>query len=87
MFAADDDARAERARFNATLQIGYFLLAVRAAGLAAGPMAGSTCGCRCGVLPDGRFRSLLVVNIGKPGENAWFDRLPRLDYEQVVRYI
>jgi 3-hydroxypropanoate dehydrogenase len=88
MFAADDDARAERARFNATLQIGYFLLAVRAAGLAAGPMAGfDVAGVDAEFFPDGRFRSLLVVNIGKPGENAWFDRLPRLDYEQVVRYI
>jgi 3-hydroxypropanoate dehydrogenase len=25
-----------------------------------------------------------VVNIGKPGENAWFDRLPRLSYESVT---
>ena len=33
-------ARDGMARFNATLQIGYFLLAVRAAGLAAGPMGG-----------------------------------------------
>ena len=37
-----DAAAAEQARFNATLQIGYFLIGVRAAGLAAGPMAGST---------------------------------------------
>ena len=38
--AADAAARDALARFNAALQIGYWLLAVRAAGLAAGPMAG-----------------------------------------------
>ena len=37
---ADDAAREQAAKFNATLQVGYFLLGVRAAGLAAGPMGG-----------------------------------------------
>ncbi len=32
--------RQKQARFNASLQIGYFLLAARAVGLSAGPMAG-----------------------------------------------
>jgi len=27
---------------------------------------------------------LTVVNIGVPAEDAWFDRLPRLDYDEVV---
>ncbi len=39
-FAADPAGRAETARFNATLQAGYFILAARAAGLDAGPMGG-----------------------------------------------
>jgi len=30
------------------------------------------------------LRSLLVVNIGHPAEDAWRDRLPRLDQQQVV---
>jgi len=25
-----------------------------------------------------------VINIGKPGENAWFPRSPRLEYDEVV---
>jgi 3-hydroxypropanoate dehydrogenase len=29
------------------------------------------------------LKSLLVVNLGKPAENAWFDRLPRLDRDDV----
>src|SRR4051812_3153467 len=36
----DGEAREQAARFNAALQAGYFLLGVRAAGLAAGPMGG-----------------------------------------------
>jgi 3-hydroxypropanoate dehydrogenase len=31
------------------------------------------------------LKSLLVVNIGHPGENAWYDRLPRLELDEVVR--
>jgi 3-hydroxypropanoate dehydrogenase len=87
-FEADREARERHALFNATLQAGYFLLGVRAAGLAAGPMSGfDAAGVDQEFFPDGRWKSILVVNIGHPAENAWFDRLPRLDYEQVVRHI
>ena len=35
--------------------------------------------------PDGRHRVLVAINIGKPAEEgAWFDRLPRLGYDEVV---
>lgn len=30
--------------------------------------------------------SILVVNIGTPSAHAWFDRLPRLDVEEVVNF-
>ena len=30
------------------------------------------------------LKSVLVVNIGHPAENAWFDSLPRLDHDEVV---
>jgi 3-hydroxypropanoate dehydrogenase len=36
--------------------------------------------------PGGRQRAILVVNIGHPSENAWFDRLPRLDHERVISW-
>lgn len=86
-YAADEERRHTMARFNSTLQAGYFLLAIRAAGLAAGPMAGFDAG---GVdrefFPDGRFRTILVVNIGHPGEKPWFDRLPRLANETTLQW-
>jgi 3-hydroxypropanoate dehydrogenase len=37
--------------------------------------------------PNGDHSVLAVVNIGKPGENAWFDRNPRLDYDEVVQTV
>ena len=39
-YAGDPDLRERHARFNASLQAAYFMLAVRAAGLAAGPDGG-----------------------------------------------
>jgi 3-hydroxypropanoate dehydrogenase len=82
---ADPARREQAARFNATLQIGYFLLGIRAAGLAAGPMGGfDAAGLDDDFFHDGSLRSLLVVNIGKPGENARYDRLPRLEQDEVV---
>jgi 3-hydroxypropanoate dehydrogenase len=36
--------------------------------------------------PDGRWKSILVVNIGHPGENPWHDRLPRLPHEDVIHW-
>lgn len=85
LFAADEVARESAAKLNAALQIGYFTMGVRAAGLAAGPMTGvDLAGVDREFFPDGRHRALVVMNIGKAGENAWFDRLPRLAYDEVV---
>lgn len=87
-FAGDDQLRLDHARFNATLQSGYFLLGVRAAGLAAGPMTGfDAAGVDREFFPDGAWRSLIVVNIGRPGPDAWMQRLPRLHHDAVVRSV
>lgn len=80
----DDDAimRAEIAKNNAWMQAGYFIMAVRAAGLAAGPMGGFNPAGVDTVVNDGKaHHSFLIVNVGTPGENPWFDRLPRLGTE------
>ena len=82
---ADDAAREQAARFNATLQLGYFIIGVRAAGLAAGPMTGFDAeGVDTDLLAGTGLKAVAVVNIGHPGEGAWFDRLPRLEREEVV---
>jgi 3-hydroxypropanoate dehydrogenase len=82
---ADDAAREQAARFNAGLQVGYFILGVRAAGLAAGPMTGfDAAGLDADLFEGTGLKSVVVVNIGHPAENAWFDRLPRLEQDEAV---
>jgi len=84
----DEEKREKFARNQAWLQAGYFILGVRSLGLAAGPMSGfNASGVDNDLLAGTSLRSFVVVNIGKPGEEAWMDRLPRLDYEEVVTTI
>ncbi|GAA3711201.1 malonic semialdehyde reductase [Microlunatus aurantiacus] len=84
-YAADEQARTGTATFNAALQIGYFLVGIRAAGLAAGPMAGfDHDAVSRRFFPDGRHQALLVVNLGYPSEDSYRDRQPRLGYDDVV---
>lgn len=82
---ADESYRTQFAISQAWLQAGYFILGVRSLGLAAGPMlGGNMAGIDADLLAGTRLRALMVMNIGKPGENPWFDRLPRLDYQRAV---
>lgn len=86
-FAADEAARHGAGNFSAALQAGAFILATRAAGLAAGPMAGyDKDGIDQEFFPDGEWTTLMVVNIGHPGENPWFDRLPRVAIDDAVAW-
>ena len=80
----DRVVRENSAALNGALQAAYFIVGVRAAGLAAGPMTGFDFeGVRKEFLDDDHT-PLIVVNIGKPGEGASYPRSPRLAYEQVV---
>jgi nitroreductase len=87
MFADKREQRERLADFNATLQAGYFILAVRAAGLAAGPMTGFDAeGVNRAFFADGsNRRAIMVVNIGHPAGNAYRPRQPRLEAEQVIQ--
>ncbi len=86
MFAADADSRAQIARYNTALQTGYFIVGIRTAGLAAGPMGGfDATGIDAEFFEGTNWRTQLVINIGHPGENAWFDRLPRIAADGAVR--
>ncbi|HCA84438.1 MAG TPA: malonic semialdehyde reductase [Streptomyces sp.] len=84
-FFSERPVREQAGSFNAALQVGYFIIGVRAAGLAAGPMTGfDAAGINKEFFPDGDHAVLAVVNIGRPGENAWAGRSPRLAYDAVV---
>lgn len=83
-FFSERPVREQSAQLNATLQAAYFIIGIRAAGLAAGPMNGMD---HAGIQKeflDGDHTPLMVINIGKPGEDAWFARSPRLELDQVI---
>lgn len=83
------EAREAVASQNALLQVAYLIVGVRAAGLAAGPMTGFDAeGVREEFFGgDSALRPLVVMNVGRPGPDAWFDRLPRLEFEDAVTEI
>jgi 3-hydroxypropanoate dehydrogenase len=83
-FFGDRAVREGSAALNAALQAAYFIIGVRAAGLAAGPMTGvDFAGVQKEFLDDDHT-PFVVINIGKPGPDAWFPRGPRLAYDDVV---
>jgi 3-hydroxypropanoate dehydrogenase len=87
VFAADDALRESSARYNGALQAAYVIFAIRAVGLAAGPMIGfDAAAVDAAFLADTTWRSQLVINIGHPGPDAWFERLPRLSYDDAIRH-
>ena len=74
-------------KYNAGIQTGVFLLAVRAFGLAAGPMGGfDGPGIDADFFAGTTWKSHVVVNIGHPGVDPWFPRLPRLDTDTVLAW-
>jgi len=84
VFFSERSAREGAASLNAALQAAYFIIGVRAAGLAAGPMTGfDPVGVQKEFLDDDHT-PLMVVNIGKPGADAWFPRSPRLTFDEAV---
>jgi 3-hydroxypropanoate dehydrogenase len=83
LLAAEADN--EETRNSGWLQAGYFLVGVRAAGLAALPMGGfDQAGLDSEFFPDGTHRTLLVMNLGYATEAAYRPRRSRLDYDEVV---
>lgn len=88
LYAADDEARHDAALLNASLQIAYFIIGLRAAGLAAGPMGGfDEPAVTKEFFPDGEHRALVVVNIGRPAADAFRPRAPRLEYHETFTVV
>ena len=81
------EAREPISKYSAALATGVFFLAVRAHGLAAGPMAGFDAdGIDTEFFAGTTWKSHLVVNIGHPGEDPWFPRLPRIDADDALAW-
>ena len=85
--AANDEMRIKSGSYSGALQAGYFILAIRAAGLAAGPMAGfDGPAIDNEFFPDGRWQTALVVNIGHPAADAFRPRQARLGHDHVIKW-
>jgi nitroreductase len=82
-FFSERAVREQSSTFNSALQAAYFIIGIRAAGLAAGPMNAFDYEAVQKEFFDENHTPLMVVNIGKPGKDAWFPRSPRLAYEDV----
>jgi len=80
-----DDFREPIADSQAWMQAGYFVMGIRAIGLDACPMLGlDRPGLDADLFADSDLKSICVVLIGKPAEDAYGPRLPRLNYDEVV---
>jgi len=78
--------REQHGMMNATLQAGYFILAARSLGLDAGPMGGfDKAKVDEAFFSDGRWRSILLVNLGHGDPAKVLPRLPRLEFEEAGR--
>lgn len=85
----DNPALAEEgARFNGTLQAGYFIMAARALGLDCGPMGGFDAGrVTAEFLQDTGWLPLLLVNLGQGDPATLAPRAPRLDFARMARQV
>ncbi|MER6254055.1 malonic semialdehyde reductase [Streptomyces sp. NPDC001584] len=84
-FFSERPVREQSALLNSALQAAYFIIGIRAAGLAAGPMTGADFAGIQKEFLDADHTPIMVVNIGKPAaEGAWFDRSPRLSIDEVI---
>ena len=80
-----DDFREPIADSQAWMQAGYFVMGIRAIGLVACPMLGlDRPGLDADLFADSDLKCICVVLIGKPSEDAYGPRLPRLNYDEVV---
>lgn len=87
-FFPDEQAIEQAAMFNATLQAGAFILAVRTLGLDAGPMNGiDTAGIDVEFLAAAQWRSFMVVNIGWATAAGTRPRGARLEFASAARII
>ncbi|WP_313440295.1 malonic semialdehyde reductase [Novosphingobium sp.] len=73
---------------NAALQAAFLIVAARGVGLDAGPMTGfDAAALDRELFPDGRLRSLLVLNLGYGDRRDIRERGPRLAFEEAAQIL
>ena len=83
--AGGEEMRVGMARTSALIQVGYFIVGLRAAGLHVGPMGGFDApGVDDAFFTENGWRSLVVINVGTPArEGASYPRQTRLAFDEV----
>jgi 3-hydroxypropanoate dehydrogenase len=82
------EARERQAEQGANIQAGYLILAARALGLDCGPMGGfDRAKVDAAFFADGKWKTLLLINLGYGDPTKLFPRNPRLDFEEACRIV
>jgi 3-hydroxypropanoate dehydrogenase len=85
-FADNEELADDTAYKNGTLQVAYFILALRAVGLDAGPMSGFDNGAVDAEFYGGQVKSNVLINIGYGDPAKLFPRGPRLSFDEIATY-
>jgi 3-hydroxypropanoate dehydrogenase len=87
-FSGDAELAARSAAQSGTLQVGYFILALRAVGLDAGPMGGfDPAKVEAEFFPEGKVKANVIINIGYGDDAQLFPRSPRLSFDQMAKVL
>jgi 3-hydroxypropanoate dehydrogenase len=88
IFAGNVELAARSAAQSGTLQVGYFIMALRALGLDAGPMGGfDAAKVEAEFFPEGKIKANVVINIGYGDDAKLFPRNPRLTFDQMAKIL
>ncbi len=86
-FAGNEAFATDTAYRNGTLQVAYFILALRALGLDTGPMTGFDADkVDAAFFAGSKVRSNVLVNIGYGDATKLFPRSPRLAFDEIARF-
>jgi 3-hydroxypropanoate dehydrogenase len=87
-FVGNETFANDTAYKNGTLQVAYFIMALRALGLDAGPMSGfDNAAVDAAFFPDGRIKSNVLINIGYGDRDKLFPRSPRLSFQEIAAIV
>ncbi|HPH68969.1 MAG TPA: malonic semialdehyde reductase [Kofleriaceae bacterium] len=82
------EARERNASQSAHLAAGYFIIAARALGLDCGPMAGFAADkVNAAFFGDGKWQTLLLINLGYGDPAKLYPRGPRLDFADACKIV
>jgi 3-hydroxypropanoate dehydrogenase len=86
--AANPPAAETMGRQSATLQIGYFIVAARAAGFSCGPMGGfNQAKVDAAFFAGTAWRSLILCNLGKGDPERVYPRGPRIEWAESCKVL